>query len=65
MKELEGKREITFWVDGSYGAVEGAYFVRNDLKVFINKLIKEGHEPIGIKLDLDSFNLEIIVKNND
>ena len=57
MKETE----IIFWKDGDYDA-QGGFFVRNDLKTFINKLIEAGHEPVGIKIDLESFNLEVIVK---
>ena len=53
--------EIIFWKDGDYDAV-GGFFVRNNLKEFINKLIEAGHEPVGIKIDLESFNLEVIVK---
>jgi len=53
--------EMIFWKDGDYDAV-GGFFVRNNLKEFINKLIEAGHEPVGIKIDLESFNLEVIVK---
>lgn len=53
--------EIYFFKDGDYDA-QGGFFVRSDLKVFINKLIEAGHEPVGIKVDLDSFNLEVLVK---
>ena len=53
--------ELMFWKDGDYDAQDGI-FVRSDLSAFIKKLIKTGHEPVGIKIDLDSFNLEVIVK---
>jgi hypothetical protein len=53
--------EMIFWKDGDYDAV-GGFFVRNNLKEFISKLIEAGHEPVGIKVDLESFNLEVIVK---
>jgi len=53
--------EMIFWKDGDYDAV-GGFFVRSELKTFINKLIEAGHEPVGIKIDLESFNLEVIVK---
>lgn len=53
--------EMVFWKDGDYNA-RGGYFIRNDLKVFFNTLIDKGFEPVGIKLDLESFNLEVIVK---
>lgn len=54
--------EIFFWKDGDYDIVSGGFFVRNDLKVFFNTLIDKGFEPVGIKVDLESFNLEVIVK---
>jgi hypothetical protein len=53
--------EMIFWKDGDYDAV-GGFFVRNNLKEFISKLIEAGHEPVGIKVDLESFKLEVIVK---
>jgi hypothetical protein len=28
----------------------------------MNKIIENGDEPVGIKIDLESFNLEIIIK---
>ena len=59
MKTTEN--EIIFWKDGDYEA-QGGYFVRNDLKTFMNTLIEKGYEPVGIKIDLESFNLEVIVK---
>jgi hypothetical protein len=52
--------ELYFFKDGDYDT-QGGFFVRSDLKVFINKLIEAGHEPVGIKVDLDSFNLEVLV----
>jgi len=56
--------ELTFWKDGDYTA-KGGFYVRNNLKEFLNTLIEAGHEPVGIKVDLDSFNLEVIVKTDD
>ena len=56
--------EIMFWKDGDYTA-KGGFYVRNNLKEFLNTLIEAGHEPVGIKVDLDSFNLELIVKTDD
>jgi len=58
------ENELLFWKDGDYTA-QGGYYVRNDLKVFINKLIEAGEEPVGIKIDLESFNLEVLVKAKD
>ena len=54
--------ELTFWKDGDYEAV-GGYYIRNDLKTFLQQLIDAGHEPVGIKVDMESLNLEVIVKN--
>jgi hypothetical protein len=54
------EQEIYFFKDGDYDA-QGGFFVRSDLKIFINKLIEAGHKPVGIKIDLDSFNLEVLV----
>ena len=56
--------EIMFWKDGDY-TDKGGFYVRNNLKEFLNTLIEAGHEPVGIKVDLDSFNLEVIVKTDD
>ena len=53
--------ELTFWKDGDYDA-QGGFFVRSDLKVFIQKLIDAGHKPVGIKIDTESFNVEVFVE---
>jgi len=53
--------QMMFWVNGDYDAV-GGYFVRNDLKEFFQKLYEAGKEPVGIRVDMKSFNLEVIVK---
>jgi hypothetical protein len=58
-KEQENKLE--FWKDGEYKA-RGGYFIRNNLKDFFGKIIENGLEPVGIIVDLESFNLEVIVK---
>lgn len=58
------ENEILFWKDGDYTA-KGGYFVRNDLKTFFQTLKEKGLEPVGIKVDMDSFNLEVIVKAPD
>jgi len=60
IKTME-QTEMIFWKDGDYTS-RGGFFVRNDLKVFIARLIEEGYEPVGIKVDLESLNLEVIVK---
>ena len=53
--------EITLWKDGDYVA-KGGYFIRNNLKDFIKVLLESGHEPVGIRIDMDSYNLEVMVK---
>jgi hypothetical protein len=55
------EKKLEFWKDGEYAA-KGGYFVRNNLKEFMNKIIESGKEPVGIILDLESFNLEVVVK---
>lgn len=57
----EEKKTIEFWKDGDYNA-RGGYFIRNNLKEFFGKLIESGLEPVGLIVDLESFNLEVIVK---
>jgi hypothetical protein len=58
---MEEKKTIEFWKDGDYAA-KGGYFVRSEIKTFLNKLIDNGLEPVGLIVDLESFNLEVIVK---
>ncbi len=58
------ENEILFWKDGDYSA-KGGYFVRNDLKNFLKTLVDAGLEPVGIKVDMESFNLEVIVKADE
>jgi hypothetical protein len=53
--------ELSFWKDGEYVA-KGGYFVRNNIKEFIKTLIDTGYEPVGIKIDMESYNLEVMVK---
>ncbi len=57
-------KELIFWIDGDYEA-EGGYYVRNNLKEFFQKIYKAGEEPVGIRVDMDSFNLEVIVKSKN
>ena len=52
-------------VNNDAKTVEGGCFVRNDLKNIWNKLRESGKEPVGILLDLNSFNLEILTKTED
>lgn len=58
---MNNKNELTFWKDGDYVA-KGGFFVRNNLKEFIKTLKDAGYEPVGINIDMDSLNLEIMVK---
>lgn len=58
---MEEKKTIEFWKDGDYTA-KGGYFVRSEIKTFLNKLVDNGLEPVGIIVDLESFNVEVIVK---
>ena len=53
--------EMLFWKDGDYVA-KGGFFIRNNLKEFIKQLIDAGYEPVGINIDLNSYNLEVMVK---
>lgn len=55
--------EHTFWKDGDYAAM-GGIFVRSELKKFFKTLTEKGLNPVGIKIDEDSFNLEVIVERN-
>ena len=55
------ENEMIFWKDGDYEA-QGGFFIRNNLKEFFQTLIDAGHEPVSIKVDMESFNLEVIVK---
>jgi len=57
---MEGTK-LEFWKDGEYTA-QGGYFVRNNLKEFMQMIIDSGKEPVGVIVDLESFNLEVIVK---
>lgn len=54
-------KEVFFWKDGDYEAT-GGYFIRNNLKDFLTKLVESGKEPVGIRVDMTSMNLEVIVK---
>ena len=53
--------EILLWNDSFKGEAIGGFFVRNELKTFINRLKAEGHIIAGIKIDTKSFNLEVLV----
>lgn len=55
--------EHIFWKDGQYEAT-GGIFVRNNLKEFFQTLKTKGMNPVGLKIDDESFNLEVIVEKN-
>lgn len=55
--------EHLFFKDGAYEAV-GGFFVRNNIKEFFKSLQDKGLNPVGIKVDDESFNLEVIVEKN-
>lgn len=60
-------KELIFWQDGPWQyedyEVSGGYFIRNGLKDFLTKLVESGKYPVGIKVDMESMNLEVIVKH--
>lgn len=56
--------EHIFWKDGGYEAMGGIY-IRNNLKEFFNTLSEKGLNPVGLKIDDQSFNLEVIVERNE
>lgn len=56
--------ETTFWKDGSYEAAGGIY-IRNDLKNFFKTLSEKGLIPVGLKIDDESWNVEVIVERNE
>ncbi len=56
--------EHIFWKDGDFEG-RGGIFIRNNLKEFFKKLQENGLNPIGLKIDIESFNLEVIVEYNE
>jgi hypothetical protein len=57
------KMEHIFFKDGDFQAM-GGFYVRNNLKEFLNTLQAAGLNPVGLKVDDESFNLEVIVERN-
>lgn len=55
--------EHIFFKDGDFEAV-GGFYIRNDIKLFFNKLKETGLNPVGLKIDDESLNLEVIVERN-
>jgi len=58
---MENKK--IFWIDNFSGEATGGFFIRNDLKTFIDNLEENGLNPVGISYD-GTLNLEIIVERN-
>jgi hypothetical protein len=59
----ENEDKLFFWIDSKEDYIaEGGYFVRNELKDFFKKLKEQGKVPVGIMVDMNSYNMEIIVK---
>jgi len=54
------KQEQIFWLDKWEGIAQGGFFVRNDLKDFVDKLTAKGLKIVGIKFD-GTYNLDVIV----
>lgn len=61
--EATEDKPVVFW-SGSNAKGKGGYFIRNNLKEFIERLIEHGENPIGIAYN-GSYNLEIIVEDKD
>jgi len=55
------ENELFFWKEGDYDA-QGGFYIKSEIKTFINKLIEAGYKPVGIKIDLESFNVEVFVE---
>lgn len=60
----EQENKLEFWVDGEYNA-RGGYYIRNNLKDFFKKLIDVGLEPVGVIVDMESYNVEVVVKQEN
>lgn len=58
----KNNNEGVFFLDGWDGTGQGGYFLRNNLKDFVEKLNQSGKRMIGIKYD-GTYNLEIIVED--
>lgn len=61
METIDDK--MFFWADSEDGySAEGGYYIRNDMKDFFKKLIESGKIPVGIVIDMDSYNVEVLIK---
>lgn len=53
--------ERIFWLDGWKGEeAKGGLYFRCNLKTHIKKVIDTGRKPVGITVDDDSFNIQIL-----
>jgi hypothetical protein len=52
-----------FFDEKFQGEAAGGFYLRNDLKEFLEKLAEKQLNPVGIVFD-GSFNLEILVEKN-
>ena len=58
------ERTHTFWMDDAQGG-KGGYFIRAELGPFFVKLREAGHTVVGIVVDEDSRNVEVLVAEPD
>jgi len=50
-----------FWKDGDFGECVGGFYIKNNLKEFIDKCKETGLNPVGLKVDEDGI-VEVIVQ---
>jgi len=50
-----------FWRDGDFGDCVGGFYIKNNLKKFIDKCKETGLNPVGIKIEDDGV-VEVIVQ---
>jgi hypothetical protein len=50
-----------FWDDNFKGEAEGGYYIRSEIKNFIDLLTKKGKKVVGIRYD-GTYTLEFIVE---
>jgi hypothetical protein len=52
-----------FWKDGDFGDCVGGFYIKNNLKEFIDKCKETGLNPVGLKVDEDGI-VEVIVQRS-
>lgn len=57
-------KEKIFWLEEFEGKAVGGYFIRNNLKEFVEKLESQGMKLVALKYN-GTYNLECIVEQND